>query len=61
MAYPNGTPKVKDCIAYIESCGWKFKGQWWTSYYFENPSANLVHQEMRFTLRELREALLYGW
>lgn len=54
-------PNVKECISYIEGCGWKLVNQYRTVYYFENPNTNLVHKQMRFTLTELRHAFVNGW
>ena len=54
-------PKVGDCIAYIESCGWMLDSQYRGIYYFQNVDANMAHKLMRFTLTELRHAFKYGW
>jgi len=54
-------PNVKECIAYIESCGWLLTNQYRTVYYFYNEKANECHRQMRFTLTELRHAFRYGW
>ena len=55
-------PNVKECISYIEWCGWKLTNQYRTIYYFENPGvADLSMRQMRFTLTELRHAFLNGW
>lgn len=61
MSHNKTLPKLKECIAYIEGCGWKLTNQHRMVYYFENPNANLVHRQMRFTLNELRHAFKYGW
>ena len=55
-------PKVADCIAYIEKCGWKLTNQYrGCVYYFYNENQPDCFKQMRFTLTELRHALKYGW
>ena len=51
-------PKIKDCIAYIESCGYKYSHYSVARtyvFYSENK------KEVAFTLTEIREAYLKGW
>lgn len=57
-------PKIKDCIAYIESCGWEYLYKNYNFYVFKGRDGktnmagnNIIH----FTLRELRDAKMYGW
>ena len=57
----NSLPKVNDCIAYIESCGWKLVNRYRTVYYFKNEDICIEHKQMRFTLSELRHAYVNGW
>jgi len=52
-------PKVKDCIAYIESCGWMFQHQACGCYLFRH--ATRTPHELAFSLAELREAKRYGF
>ena len=63
-------PKVKDCVAYIESCGWEFQ-------YYNRPwyvfrikpreveswagTKSIDRSEFTFTLTELRDAKRNGW
>lgn len=56
-------PKVKDCIAYIESCGWRFKSYYLGGYFFESVDRTTMagNSNISFTLKELRHAKKYGW
>lgn len=54
-------PGVKECIAYIESCGWKLKNRGRSYYYFYNPDRPVEHKQMVFNLTELRHAFKHGW
>ena len=66
MAHSRIIPKVKDCIAYIESCGWEFSHfdrhiRW---YVFRGKNGRRTMSgstTIPFTLRELREAYENGW
>lgn len=54
-------PTVKECIAYIESCGhWEYQGRCITHIYvFRNEYSGI--KEVSFSMHELREAFIYGW
>ena len=51
-------PKIKECIPYIEHCGYRFL-------YYNRPWYVFQHEglgrEITFTLSEIREAYRYGW
>jgi hypothetical protein len=57
-------PKIQDCIAYIEGCGWKlqyFNRPW---YVFKSTGTARTmggSDEITFTLTEIRHAKRYGW
>lgn len=62
MAHSKIIPKVDDCIAYIESCGWKLetrKARW----YRFTPIAPRSDGKtcIAFTTTELRHAYTNGW
>jgi len=61
-SYPD-VPCVKDCIAYVESCGWKFshKSIIGTYVFYNEQLAGQFNHELAFTLRELRDAKRYGF
>lgn len=64
MAHSRIIVKVKDCIAYIEGCGWKFIGRQYGSYWFKgnNGKTNMAGSNtIPFTLTELRHAYNNGW
>lgn len=52
--------KVDECIAYIESCGWKLKNRTRGHYTFVNPRSSVLPR-VRFSLKELRETYAKGW
>lgn len=57
-------PKIKECIAYIESCGWHFTYYNKPWYVFEsNGLAKTASgsREVSFTLFEIRHAKINGW
>ena len=58
----NGVPRIpyiKECVDYIESCGYKFSHYSLTrTYVFYRISDN---HEVFFNLKEIREAKRYGW
>ena len=56
-----GLVPVKECIKYIEGCGWMLKRRNKSFYLFRNEKANDVHKEMIFSLAELRETYETGW
>lgn len=60
MKTNNVTP-VKECIAYIESCGWKLQGRARSYYYFRNEDAAEGMRDQTFSLKELRETYKTGW
>lgn len=57
-------PKIKECIKYIESCGWTldyYNRPW---YCFKiNPGWFETHlmKQVSFTLHEIRDAYTNGW
>ncbi len=64
MAHSRIIPPVDQCIAYIESCGWKLETRESRWYRFTRangqqgtPNPNFVS----FTTAELRHAFLNGW
>lgn len=65
MAHSPRIPKVrKECIPYIEQCGWKFKYYNRPWYVFEGVNGRTTmngNKEVPFTLTEIREAFLNGW
>jgi hypothetical protein len=56
-------PHVKDCIKYIESCGWEFQYYNIGWYVFKriNGRKFASQSEVTFTLKEIRNAFKYGW
>jgi len=58
MAHSRRITKVKDCIAYIEKCGWilQYYNRPW--YIFKSPE---TEKEIIFTLTEIRDAYNNGW
>lgn len=62
MAHSPNIPKVKDCIPYVESCGWKFSHYNRPWYVFKpvEPRAD-GKTEIPFTLTEIRHAMTNGW
>ena len=58
-------PGLRDCIAYIESCGWTYSHRSVIrTYVFDrkpglNPWAGRT--QIAFTLTELRDAIKHGW
>jgi hypothetical protein len=64
MAHSRIIPKLKDCIAYIESCGWKFNHRSVIRtyvFYQTKPGDNRDPQQVAFTLTEIRHAYTNGW
>lgn len=53
-------PLLKDCIAYLKDKGWQLQHRCLDGRYFFRNEENHT-KEVSFTLRELREAYLYGW
>lgn len=51
-------PKIKECIPYIEGCGYKFQGYNRPWYLFTSIRTEKL---VTFTLTEIREAFKYGW
>lgn len=54
-------PTVKECKAYIESCGYTFSHRSIIGTYVFYRDIKNAKGEVSFTLRELREAKIYGW
>ncbi len=57
-------PKAKDCIAYIESCGWTYDYYNRPWYVFKRncpATTSLSPNSMSFTISELRDTFKYGW
>ena len=52
-------PRVKACIAYIESCGWKLQYYNRPWYVFRHPTRTPA--ELVFTLTELRDTFTNGF
>jgi hypothetical protein len=64
MAHSRIIVKVKDCIAYIEGCGWKFIGRQCGAYWFKSVNGRKTmsgNNKIPFTLTELRHAYNNGW
>lgn len=64
MAHSRIIAKVKDCIPYIEGCGWKFIGRHYGSYWFKGDNGKTRwngDNKIPFTLTELRDAYNNGW
>jgi len=64
MAHSRIITKVKDCIQYIEGCGWKFTGRTYGSYWFKSIDGRKTssgNDTIPFTLTELRHAYNNGW
>lgn len=66
MNLKTGIPTVKECIQYIESCGWKFSHRSIVgTYVFRHEDGEVKncksYSEVAFTLHELRHAFKYGW
>lgn len=55
------TPKIDDCIEYIESCGWRLVLRKRGTYLFHLKKRCEVIDYVEFTLKEIREAYLKGW
>ncbi len=61
MAHSPAITPVNQCIAYIESCGWKLEtreGRW---YRFTRLVRDCKPCFVAFTTRELRDAFNNGW
>ena len=65
MATSKRIPKLKeDCIPYIESCGWKYTCSSGGAHWFKGENGRKTmsgSNEICFSLRELRDAVNYGW
>jgi len=64
MATIKVIPRVKECISYIEKCGWEYIGYKFGSYWFKGLDGRKTWagcSSIAFTLTELREAYNYGW
>jgi hypothetical protein len=64
MAHSRSIAKVKDCILYIEGCGWKFSHYNSPWYIFKGTAGRKTmsgNDTIPFTLTELRHAYNYGW
>ena len=64
MSHTRVIPKVKDCIAYIESCGWKlayYNRPWYVFEAADGRRAPGGGKTIPFTLNELRQAFNNGW
>jgi len=64
MAHSPRITKVKDCIAYIEGCGWTFTDRYLGMYWFKgNNGRTRANGDtfIPFTLTELRDAYNNGW
>lgn len=64
MAHSRRIAKVKDCIAYIETCGWtmKYYNRPWYCFQSNGRAKTWTGtKEITFTLTELRHALNNGW
>ena len=56
-------PKVKECITYVESLGYRFKNYYCGVYWFEitDKTKRPIHNwEMKWTLGEMRFAIKNG-
>ncbi len=63
MSHTRIIPKVKDCIAYIEGCGWKldyYNRPWYVFKWTGDPRQD-GKTTIPFTLTEIRHALVNGW
>ncbi len=56
-------PKVKDCIAYIEGCDWKFDyyNRPWYIFKWAGQTIQEGRHPISFTITELRDAFKYGF
>ncbi len=64
MSHTRIIPKVKDCIAYIEGCGWKYShyNRPWYAFESAGTARTMTGGKMiYFTLHEIRHALTHGW
>lgn len=64
MAHSRIIVKVKDCIPYIEGCGWKYVGFVGGWYWFKGVNGRKTmsgNDTISFTLTELRHAFNNGW
>lgn len=53
---------IDECKKYMESCGWSFQHRdIFGNYIFRNETRVVGQKELAFTLRELREARVYGF
>lgn len=52
---------VDQCIAYIESCGWKLRTRRLKWYRFDATDPNKTTREVAFTLNQIRDAFNNGW
>lgn len=65
MAHSRKLPLLrKDCIPYIEGCGWQFIGREYGMYWFKGMNGKKTmsgNDKIPFTLKELRDAYENGW
>jgi hypothetical protein len=63
MAHSRIIPKLKDCKAYIEGCGWQYSHKSiLNQYVFIRPKQNTrPTRYVAFTLTQIRDAYLNGW
>jgi len=63
MAHSRIIPKVKDCIAYIEGCGWQYSHKnVLKQYVFIRAKQNTGSTRyVAFTLTQIRDAYNFGW
>ena len=58
----NKIPHVKDCIEYIQNCGYTYKGYNCPWYLFESVGNRVGPlRVVHFTLHEIREAVMNGF
>lgn len=63
MKNPN-LPNIKECIAYVENCGWNFQHYTRPWYVFRSVNGRKTcngSTKVSFTLTEIREAFKVGW
>ena len=54
-------PTIKQCLKYMESCGYELTNQYHCVYYLRNENKPIEFKNFTFTLTELRHAYKFGW
>ena len=61
MAHSRIIPKLKDCKAYIEGCGWQYSHKSILNQYVFYSTKSRSTRYVAFTLNQIRDAYQNGW